>query len=347
MSQIEIFHLKKPFLLESGESLPEIKLTYKTLGKLNEQKNNVIWICHALTANAEPDDWWNGLVGTGKYFNPEEHFIVCANVLGSCYGSTNALDTNPETNLPYYHSFPLITIRDIATSLDILREHLGIEKIKMVIGGSMGAMQALEWAILQPHLIENLVVIATSARHSAWGIAFNEAQRMAIEADSTWKTDSPEAGKNGMKAARALALLSYRNYQTYELTQTDPDLNKADNFRASSYEQYQGEKLYKRFDAFAYWSLSKSMDSHNVGRNRGSIEAALQQIQARTLVIGISSDVLFPVSEQQFLARHIPKATYQEIDSIYGHDGFLIENQALINCLDGFLKISVEKVLQD
>ena len=338
MNEVHIYHHTQPFLLESGRTLPELKLAYKTLGSLNAAKDNVIWICHALTANAQPDEWWNGLVGENRFFNPQEHFIVCVNIPGSCYGSTNALDTNPETGSPYFHTFPLLTIRDVVQGLELVRQYLGIDRIKLLLGGSMGAMQVLEWAISNPQLMESQVLIATNARHSAWGIAFNEAQRMAIEADATWKNDDPDAGKTGMKAARATALLSYRNYHTYQLTQTDPDLHKADHFRASSYEQYQGEKLSKRFHAFSYWTLSKMMDSHNVGRNRGNVEQALQQIKARTLVIGISSDLLFPVAEQQFLAKHIPAALYREIDSIYGHDGFLIENEALISCLESFME---------
>ena len=341
--EVNTFYYKHIFKLESGEELPELKLSYGTLGRLNENKDNVVWICHALTGNAEPDDWWSGLVGKGKFFDPEKYFIVCVNILGSCYGSTNALDTNPQTQKPFYHNFPLITIRDVANSLDLLRIFLGIDKIKLAIGGSMGAMQVLEWGIINPDAIENMVVIAVNAQHSAWGIAFNEAQRMAIEADQTWKEDHPEAGKNGMRAARALALLSYRNYATYELTQTDPDPNKIDDFQASSYERYQGEKLYRRFHAFSYWSLSKSMDSHNIGRGRGGIAAALQNIKSNTLVIGISSDFLFPASEQKSLAEQIPEAVYYEIDSIYGHDGFLIENEQISNCLHLFLEKSVSK----
>jgi homoserine O-acetyltransferase/O-succinyltransferase len=333
-----IYHHSQPFTLESGETLPEIKLAYATLGSLNAEKNNVVWICHALTGNAEPSDWWNGLVGEGKFFNPEQHFIVCVNMLGSCYGSTNATDINPLTEKPYFHTFPLLTIRDVVHGLDLVRKHLGIEKIQIILGGSMGAMQALEWSIMKPDIIESQVLMASNARSSAWAIAFNEAQRMAIEADITWKNDSPEAGKTGMKAARVMALLSYRNYHTFQLTQTDDDLQKTDNFLASTYEKHQGEKIYNRFHAFAYYAITKIMDSHNVARNRGSLESVLQQITTKTLVIGISSDVLFPVAEQKFMATHIPRAEYQEIDSIYGHDGFLVENKQIVTCLERFLQ---------
>jgi homoserine O-acetyltransferase len=218
----------------------------------------------------------------------------------------------------------------MARAHDVLRQHLGIERIALGIGGSLGGQQLLEWALEQPALFDRLVLIATNARHSAWGIAFNEAQRMAIQADITWGRRSTQAGIEGLRAARAIALLSYRNYDAYQVTQTDEDLAKTDRFAASSYQRYQGEKLIRRFNAYTYWTLSKAMDAHNVARNRAeNVEAALATISAQTLVVGISSDVLFPVSEQRFLAEYIPDAQYHEIDSAYGHDGFLIEVDAL------------------
>ncbi len=226
---------------------------------------------------------------------------------------------------------------------ELLRQHLGISKIKLLIGGSLGGQQALEWAISQPQLIEHLLVVATNAFHSPWGIAFNEAQRMAIRADYTYQQNIPTGGRLGLKAARAIALLSYRTYDTYEQTQRESDLSKTDNFNASSYQNYQGEKLVNRFDAYSYVSLSKTMDSHNVGRNRGSVVQALSRIKAKTLVVGISSDVLFPPAEQRYLAQNIPGATYQEINSFYGHDGFLIETVKLTRLLETFLEVPVEK----
>lgn len=332
---IQKFKYNKPFKLESGKILPEIELGYTTLGKLNEAKDNVIWITHALTANANPEEWWNGLVGKGKFYNPETHFIVCANVLGSPYGSTNPLSVNPKTGNKYYHNFPEITIRDIIAALDLLRQHLGITKINTLLGGSLGGQQAVEWAIQQPNLIENLFLIATNAQHSPWGIAFNETQRLAIKADRTWFSYSDDAGLKGLKAARAIALLSYRNYQTYQVSQEDLE-EKTNDFKASSYQNYQGEKLVNRFNAYSYWHLSKVMDSHNVGRNRGGISTALNQIKANTLVVAISSDVLFPVSESKTLHQHIKNSQLEIIDSIYGHDGFLIETQQLATLFENF-----------
>lgn len=326
-----------PFQLESGEFLPGFELAYTTYGTLTSDNSNVVWICHALTANSHPVEWWPGLVGKGKLFDPEKHFIVCANMLGSCYGSTYALSTNPITGQPWYHSFPSLTNRDIARGFELLRQHLGIDKIHIGIGGSLGGQQLLEWAVTVPAVFKHLIPLATNARHSPWGIAFNESQRMTIEADASWKENHSEAGLDGLRAARSVALLSYRGYEAYHLTQTDSSLDKMDDFRASSYQRYQGDKLIRRFDAFAYWTLSKAMDSQNLGRGRGSVEAALRQISARTLVIGVDSDILFPPAEQQFIAQHIPHASYVEIASQYGHDGFLIEFPSIQKVLESFL----------
>ena len=325
----QFFHHKKPFHLESGKSLEGFQLCYSSWGSLNKNRDNVIWVCHALTANSNVDEWWSGLFGKGKFFDPEKYFIVCANVLGGCYGSTGPLSIDPATKKPYYHSFPVLTIRDIVNAFDLLREHLQINKINTVIGGSLGGQHVLEWNILKPGLFENQVLIATNAKHSAWGIAFNESQRLAIAADSTWKENNDNAGSIGLRAARSIALLSYRNYHTYQEKQSEDTENKYDNFRAASYQQYQGEKLVKRFNAFTYWLLSKAMDSHNIGRNRESCEKVLKKVETRTLVIGIKSDVLFPIEEQVFIHQHLPNSSFYEIESLYGHDGFLIETDDL------------------
>ncbi len=333
-----IFKYDQEFKLESGESLPGFQLTYHTAGTLNERGDNVIWVCHALTANSDVSEWWTGLYGKGKPLNPEKHFIVCANILGSCYGSTGALSTNPNTNDPYYHSFPVFTIRDIVSALDTLRVSLGINKIHTLIGGSLGGQQVLEWAIYKPDLMSKLIPVATNAQHSPWGIAFNESQRMAIQVDPTWKNNSPDAGIEGMKAARSIALLSYRDYRTYHRSQREETNDQFDNFKASSYQVYQGDKLANRFDAFSYWYLSKAMDSHNVGRGRGSVKEALSQIKAETLIVSINTDNLFPVKEQVLLFNHIQNAHLEIIESGYGHDGFLTETEKLTPILNDFIR---------
>lgn len=323
------FHHPDPFALECGAVLPGFELAYQTGGQLCANRDNVVWICHALTGSPEVPQWWPHLFDAGGVLGPESHFWICANMLGSCYGSTYALSVNPATGQPWYHAFPLLTNRDIVRAFDLLRQHLELPQIKVLIGGSMGGQQALEWAIQRPEVFRHLVPLATNAQHSPWGIAFNEAQRMAIAADATWTEAQARAGMQGLKAARAMGMISYRSYQTFARTQQDPPEVGLSDFRAASYQQYQGEKLSQRFDAFAYWTLSRAMDSHHLGRKRDSIEAALQKISARSLVIGVTSDLLFPLHEQELLARHIPDATLLPIDSIYGHDGFLVETQAI------------------
>jgi len=329
---------KDGLVLESGQLLPELTIAYHTYGELNPQKNNVVWVCHALTANSDVFDWWSGLFGDNDFFNPKEHFIVCANILGSCYGSTGPLSINPGNEDVYHHEFPQLTVRDLVAAHELLRLELGIEKIHTLIGSSLGGMQALEWSYNLNGNLDHLVFLASNAQHSPWGIAFNESQRMAIALDPSWKESTDEAGLDGMKAARSIALLSYRNYQTYQDTQSESDHDKQDDFRASSYQNYQGVKLANRFNAYSYWHLSKIMDGHNIGRGRISPEKALSQIKVKTLVIGVESDLLFPIEEQKFIARNIPNAQYAEISSLYGHDGFLLEQKQLTKVIQSFYK---------
>jgi homoserine O-acetyltransferase/O-succinyltransferase len=332
------FIYDKPFALESGVILPQYHLAYTTHGKLNASGDNVVWIFHALTANSDPAEWWTGLVGESTVFDPAKYFIVCVNMPGSCYGSISPLDIDPKTNEPYYHDFPFFTPRDMIRSYQPLREFLGIQKIHIGIGGSMGGQQLLEWAIEEPELFEYIFPIATNAQHSSWAIAFNASQRLCIEADASWKEKNAQAGIDGMKVARSVALLSYRHYDSYQLSQSEENNERIDGFKSESYQRYQGEKLAKRFNAFSYYKLSQSMDSHNVGRGRGSVEKALQRIKARTLAIGIHTDILFPIIEQQFLAMHIPFALYKTIHSSYGHDGFLLEFEVIGNLIKEFIQ---------
>lgn len=323
------FTYNKPFKLEQGGELPCFNLTYHTFGNFNPKTNNVVWICHALTANSNPVEWWPCLVGDGFFFNPDEHFIICVNMPGSCYGSVGPLSINPQTNAPYYLTFPEITIRDMVNMYDLLRQHLQIEKIQYLVGGSMGGQQAMEFAYLLGSAVSRLVLLATNAFHSPWGVAFNESQRMAICADVTWGEPIANAAQKGLEAARAIALLSYRNYETYAVTQIDIEKENIGLLKASTYQNYQGQKLVKRFNAYSYWYLTKAMDSHNIGRGRGGANYALKQILAQTIVIGIHSDWLFPLSEQKFIAANVPQGMFVGIPSLYGHDGFLIEAEKI------------------
>jgi homoserine O-acetyltransferase len=335
---LKIFSSQAPFELESGFVIPGYHLGYHTLGKMNGDQSNVVWVFHALTANSNPVDWWPGLVGSGHLIDPEKFFIVCVNMPGSCYGSLGPLSNNPVTGEPYFHSFPFFTPRDMIRAYQHLKNFLGIRKIKIGIGGSMGGQQLLEWAIEEPELFEHIVPIATNAFHSPWARAFNASQRHCIELDPTWKQSNPEAGMNGMRVARGLALLSYRNQETYNFHQADTELSSLGPFKSESYQSYQGEKLAARFNAFSYYCLSQSMDSHQVGRGRPGIIAALKKIKAKTHVIGIQSDLLFTEKEQIFLAENIPGALFNMIPSTYGHDGFLLEYDAISGIVFDFLQ---------
>ena len=328
-------------MLESGETLQGFHLAYTTHGKLNAAKDNVVWIFHALTANSNPVEWWPGLVGEGKYFDPARHFIVCVNKPGSPYGSISPVTKNPETNLIWNDSFPVFTIRDMVRAYQFLKDDLGITKIFIGLGGSTGGMQLLEWAIEEPELFQHIVPIATNAVLSPWGVAFNASQRMAIEADNTWKEQHPDAGQKGLAAARSIAMLSYRHYNGYDITQRRDKafvaLTTEASYAADNYQRYQGLKLTKRFNAVCYYRLTQSMDSHDVGRNRNGIGNALKTITAKTLVIGITSDVLYPITEQEFLQQTIPGAELLTISSDFGHDGFLLEYEKIETALKKFI----------
>jgi homoserine O-acetyltransferase len=342
---VKIFHYPGALTLESGRVLQGYHLAYHTYGVLNAERDNVVWVFHALTANSDPIAWWPGLVGAGCFFDPARYFIVCVNMPGSCYGSIGPLDAVAGLS---YHEFPLFTIGDMVRAYQPLREALGIRRIRIGIGGSMGGQQLLEWAVTEPGAFDVVIAIATNAWHSAWGKAFNESQRWCIEADPSWKANSDLSGIEGMKVARSVALLSYRSYHTYELLESS---GVAGDAAVSSYQRYQGEKLARRFNAFSYYQLSRSMDSHHVGGGKddagaagASAAKALGRIAARALVIGLQSDVLFPLSEQQFLADHIPGAQLVVIDSEYGHDGFLLEAEAIGKAVKEFMDLAPRSV---
>jgi len=335
---MEQFHYSDAVQLECGQTLPGITIVYHTYGRLNKSKDNVVWICHALTANSDVVRWWPGLVGADHYINPEKYFIVCANILGSCYGTTGPLSLNPETGQSYYSDFPMVTIRDMVKAHILLRKHLGISEIFLLMGGSMGGYQALEWAIMEGGIIKNIFLIATSSTESAWGIAVHTAQRLAIEADATWRDYTAAAGQRGLKAARAIGILTYRNYGILSLKQSDPDTEKIDNYKASSYVNYQGDKLVSRFNAYSYWLLTKAMDSHHLARGRGGeLKPVLQRIKQNTLIIGINSDILCPIVEQKFIANNLPNSKLVEIDSAYGHDGFMVEAEKISEQLERWM----------
>lgn len=349
------------FLLESGVSLPRIDIAYETFGTLNEDGTNAIVVCHALTGNAHAGSkgpasgnagWWDGIIGKGKGLDTDRYFVVCSNILGSCYGTTGPASLNPATGRQYRMAFPQVTVRDMVRVQKRLLDTIGVRRIETVIGGSLGGMQVLEWGVLYPDFVRTLIPIATSAKHSAWCIGISEAQRLAIMSDPAWKGGNyTEQPAQGLALARMIAMISYRSRPSFEarfgrttVTGTDHerDLRTFDqlpySFQIESYLRYQGQKLVERFDANTYLSLTRAMDLHDVSAGRGSVKDALGEVKAKVLCVGISSDVLYPVVEQQQISETLPHGRYAEIDSIHGHDAFLIEFEALNGLIRRFLE---------
>ena len=335
------FKYDKPFQLESGEELDCLVIAYHTYGTLNEKGDNCIWVCHALTASSDVADWWPHTVVKDGFLDPDRYFIVCANILGSCYGSTGPMSVNPTTGKPYYSDFPLVTIRDVVQAHRLLKQHLGVKTLYSLIGASVGGFQALEWAAGYPQEIGSLVLIATEAEASPWAVAIDETQRMAIFADQSYGEPRQEAGAAGLATARALGLLTYRGPDGYNATQKNPpefDALKGVKHRAQTYQRYQGEKLVKRFDAYSYVTILNMFDTHNIGRGRGGIDKVLSEMHIPALVVGISTDIIFTASYMRRLAEQLPCSIYREIDSPFGHDGFLVEYELLTEIIKEFFK---------
>lgn len=329
-SQTRIYQLSAPLQLESGAVLQGVQVGYRTWGELNSQGSNAVLICHALTGSADADDWWQPLFGPGRTFDPETDFIVCSNVLGSCYGTTGPTSPDPTTGQPYGVRFPAITIRDMVQLQDQLLKHLGVKSLKLVIGGSLGGMQVLEWAWLYPNLVEAIAVIAASGRHSAWCIGLSEAQRQAIYADPNWNAGAYSPANppaNGLAVARMIAMSTYRSWGSFEEKfSRQRQLDCPDQpYAITRYLQHQGQKLVERFDANTYITLTRAMDSHDLARDRGDYAAVLGQIKQPALIVAIESDLLYPPIEQQELADRIPQAKLGWLESPHGHDAFLID----------------------
>lgn len=327
-----IFSNPHSFRLDSGESLPSVEIAYHTFGKLNSKRDNVVWVCHALTADSNVAAWWPHTIEEGKWLDPDKNFIVCANILGSHYGTTGPLSINPLTSEPWYDTFPSLTIPDMVRAHRLLASHLNINNINLLVGASVGGFQAVEWAVEEPDRFEKLVLIATAPQATPWAIAIDETQRMAIKADPTYGESSPLAGMAGMAAARAIGLLSYRGPWGYDKTQQDQYEGQYPH-RASTYQQHQGDKLCRRFNAYSYMRILDAFDTHNIGKGRGGIEKVLSTIHARTLVVGITTDLIFLPEDMRRLADMIPDARYEEISSELGHDGFLVEHGQLDSIL--------------
>jgi homoserine O-acetyltransferase len=352
--QVALFDNRSPLTLDNGRTLSDVIVSYETYGRLNGQKNNAIVLCHALTGSAhaagaaDEPGWWQGCIGSGKAFDPDKHFIVCSNFLGGCYGTTGPLSLNPTTGKPYLGTFPEVTVRDMVRVQKRLLDSLGVKEALCVAGGSLGGMQVLEWALLYPEIVKSIVPIATAAAHSGWAIGFNEAARRAIQNDPKWNDgDYTEQPALGLKLAREIAMISYRSPESFHqrFGRKTRAYNGTEMYEAESYLLHQGERLLERFDAATYILITRAMDSHDVGKERGSVKEVLGRIRAKTLCLGIDTDILYPVWEQQEIAASIPGASYREITSLHGHDAFLIEYEQLNKIVSEFLVETSEKSL--
>jgi homoserine O-acetyltransferase len=347
--------------LESGRSLGPVTVAYETYGTLAPDGKNAIYICHALTGTAhaasvegrpeQEEGWWDAQIGPGKAIDTDRYFVVCANTLGGCYGTTGPSSLNPETGTPYAMDFPVITIRDMVHVQKRLLDQLGVKKLKAVAGGSVGGMQALEWAVMYPEMVENVLSVAASERLTPLAIAYNQAGRKAIMNDANWCGGNyygrtfPAAG---LSLARMIGTITYKSKETFEerfgrkLAGDKRDyFNFFQDFEVESYLNYQGNKLVKRFDPNSYLYLTKAMDLHDLGRGYTTPVEALRRIQSRLLLIGISSDLLFPPGEIRGLAVELRRAgvetEYREIQSPFGHDAFLIEFDQMDTMIRPFL----------
>ncbi|MBE9012473.1 homoserine O-acetyltransferase [Pseudanabaenaceae cyanobacterium LEGE 13415] len=330
----QFYQLAEPFPLESGEVLSDVQVAYRTWGKLSSMRDNAVLVCHALTGSADVDRWWEPLLGASRSLDVDRDFIICSNILGSCYGTTGATSINSNTGKPYGAAFPSITIRDMVRLQAILLQALNVRSLKLVIGGSLGGMQVLEWAVLYPELVNAIAIIAAPGRHSAWCIGISEAQRQAIYADPHWQNgDYTEQPAQGLAAARMMAMSFYRSWASFDDRfgrQTDQT-----NFEIVNYLRYHGEKFIDRFDANTYITLTHAMDRHDVGRGE-NYDEILKRIHQPALIVSISSDVLYPPVEQEELASLIPDATLVMLQSPHGHDAFLMDMTELNDLIAQF-----------
>lgn len=330
-AETRYFRVPGEFVLESGESLRDVEVAYRTWGRPENATEHAILICHALTGSADVEAWWPGIIGAGKAFDPARDFIVCANILGSCYGTTGPVSFKPGSETRYRADFPQVSVRDMVELQRRLLDELGVERLELVTGPSLGGMQALEWALMYPERVGSVVPIGVGGRHSAWCIGVSEAQRAAIAADPNWNNgyysdDAPPT--RGLAAARMMAVCTYRSWQSFD-ERFARERRSDDQYQVQSYLRHQGEKINDRFDANTYVTLTHAMHTHDLARGRGDYPEVLGQLEQPALVVSVSSDALYPPEEQQYLAEYLPDSQYEILDCPHGHDGFLIETETL------------------
>ncbi len=356
----------RPFVLAGGGVLEEVIIAYETWGTLAADASNAILVSHALTGDSHAsgpegsghptDGWWDELIGPGRPIDTEKYFVVCANVLGGCQGSTGPASIDPSTGTPYGSRFPTVTIRDIVRTQALLADHLRISRWKTVLGGSMGGMQVIEWGVMYPDRVASLGAFATTMSASAQQIAWSAIGRTALALDPRFRGgeyydaepgDGPYAG---LAIARAVAQITYRSEKVFEerfgrdLVDPRRVFDLWDRFQVESYLDYHGEKLVRRFDANSYLVLNRSMDLHDIGRRRGGIERAIRRLRAPVVTLSITSDGLYPPYQQTELAEAVNTtgghAEHVMVDSHEGHDGFLLEVEAVGEAVDRLLELA-------
>jgi len=353
-----------PMALEGGAFLGPITLAYETCGTLNADKSNAILVLHALSGDShmagyyKPEDpkpgWWDIMVGPGKGIDTDKYFVICSNILGSCAGSTGPASINPATAAPYGTNFPMITVGDMVTAQKALIDDLGIQRLHAVVGGSVGGMQVLEWAVKYPDMVASAVPLATTCRHSALAIAFNEVARQSIMADPNWN-NGDYYGKNkpdmGLAIARMIGHITYLSDESMRMKFGRKLQNRSAlsfefgaEFQVESYLQYQGNKFIERFDANSFLYITKAADYFDLAREygKGSLVNAFERTRAKFLVVSYSSDWLYPTYQSKEMVKAMKKnnldVSFCEIDAQWGHDAFLLPDQRLDSLISGFLK---------
>jgi homoserine O-acetyltransferase/O-succinyltransferase len=361
------FAADHPFALEGGTALSDVTIAYETLGTLAADASNAVLLCHAWTGDSHAADrpgrghgapgWWDGMVGPGAPIDTDRWFVVCANVLGGCQGSTGPASPHPDDGRPYGSRFPVITIRDMVRAQARLTTHLGIDAWHSVIGGSMGGMQVLEWAITYPDRVRSIVPIATCMQATAQQIAWGAIGRRAIRLDPRWRNGdyydaAPGDGPwEGLSVARQVAQVTFRSDNAFtdrfgrELAERGEFGDTFDlwqRFEVERYLDYHGEKLVRRFDTNSYLVIGKAMDLHDIARTRGTVEHAMARITGPSLAVGISSDMLYPNYQQQMIHELLSAqgnpSWYHQVESPHGHDAFLINIDQLFEPVAKFLE---------
>lgn len=365
------FVCDQPFTFKSGQVLPGFTLRYETYGTLNATGDNAILICHALSGDHHcagrhhPDDrkpgWWDNLIGPGKAVDTDRFYVICSNCLGGCVGSTGPSSINPATGRPYGIDFPFVTIHDMVRAQKMLLDHLGVQTLHTVIGGSMGGMQVLQWGILYPSFVRRMLAMATTAREGAQAIAFNEVGRQAIMQDPAWnRGDYPRDGgpRVGLAIARMMAHITYLSDASMDRKfgrRRKADAANRDaytfdiQFEVESYLRHQGQSFINRFDANSYLYITRALDQFDLAQAYGSLETAFAPVQAETLVVGFTSDWLFPPDQNRTIALSLlragKRASYAELSTDLGHDSFLLESEELYALVRGFLEREHEPVV--